>query len=235
MSLFTIGDPHLSLGSEKPMDIFKGWQDYTERLEKNWRKLVGDKDTVVITGDVSWAMKLEETEQDFAFLHRLPGIKLLVKGNHDYWWPTRKKIDSFLDDKGFSSIRVVYNDAVRVDNVAVCGTRGWFYDAENDADKKVLLREVGRLKTSIAAAEKTGGEPVVFLHYPPVYNGVVCEEMMHTLEEAKIRRCYYGHLHGAGISRAVTGNFRGIHFSLVSCDAVQFCPVPVEITERLDG
>lgn len=226
MALFTIADLHLSFGHNKPMDVFPGWQDYTSRLEKNWRAVVTDRDTVVIAGDISWAMKLEETEQDFAFLNALPGRKLLLKGNHDYWWTTRKKMDAYLEEKGFSTLGILFNSAEAVDGVSVCGTRGWFYDAESDADKKILNREVGRLNTSIALAKTTGLEPVVFLHYPPVYGGEECQEILQVLLDQDIKRCYYGHIHGGGAARkAVTGPYKGVDFQLISCDYTGFMPV----------
>ena len=178
MALFTIGDLHLSFGCDKPMDVFPGWKDYTARLEQNWRAVVSDQDTVVIAGDISWAMKLEETEADFSFLESLPGKKWLLKGNHDYWWTTRKKMEAYFKEKGFSSLGILFNSAETVGDVSICGTRGWFYDAESDADKKILNREVGRLNTSIALAKATGKEPVVFLHYPPVYGGMECQEIL---------------------------------------------------------
>lgn len=233
MSLFVMGDLHLSLGCDKPMDIFRGWQDYMSRIEKNWRAVVSVEDTVVIPGDLSWGMSLEGAKEDFAFLHALPGKKLVCKGNHDYWWTTRAKMDRFLEENGFDSIRIVHNDAVPVGNITVCGTRGWFYDAEKDVDKKILRREVGRLTTSIEAAEAIGGEPVVFLHYPPVYMDAVCEEILQVLVEKKIRRCYYGHLHGATIHRATNGEAFGIQFALVSADSLQFCPVIVPESEKI--
>lgn len=166
MSLFAIADPHLSLGTDKPMDIFHGWDNYVERLEKNWRALVSEEDTVVIAGDISWAMSLDHAEADFAFLHALPGRKLLLKGNHDYWWTTRRKMDDYLQNRGFDTLRIIHNSAEPVGDYAVCGTRGWFYDAEQDADRRSSAGWSGRLKLSIDAAEKTGKEPVVFLHYP---------------------------------------------------------------------
>ena len=229
MSLFAIADLHLSLGTDKPMDIFNGWDNYVERLEKNWRAVVQDTDTVVIAGDISWAMKLEETAADFAFLHSLPGRKLLLKGNHDYWWTTRKKMDDFLNAQGFSTLGIIHNSAEAAGEFAVCGTRGWFYDAElSGEDRTVLLREVGRLNMSLDAAEKTGLEPVVFLHYPPLYAQSVCEEMMDVLRERNIKKCYYGHIHGnAAAQKAVTGNYDGIRFSLIACDYIHFLPVKI--------
>lgn len=174
MSLFAIADTHLSLSADKPMDIFNGWSDYVQRLEKNWRAVVSDGDTVVIPGDVSWAMSLEGAQKDFAFLDSLPGKKILMKGNHDYWWNTTRKMENFFKEKGFETLSIVHNSAVSVGNISVCGTRGWFFDAEEDADKKVLLREAGRLRTSIESGIALGGEPVVFLHYPPITQDRIC-------------------------------------------------------------
>ncbi len=228
MALWTIGDPHLSFGCDKPMDVFRGWDGYVSRLETNWRALVDEQDTVVIPGDVSWGMSLEEAAADFAFLQSLPGRKLLLKGNHDYWWTTRRKMDTFFAEQGFSSLRIVHNDAVDIgDGRAVCGTRGWFYDAETDADHKVLMREVGRLNASIDAALALGCEPIVFLHYPPVYADAVCEELFGVLRDRGIRECYYGHIHSHAIRRAINGVRDGVRLKLVSADALSFCPLRV--------
>lgn len=229
MALFTIGDLHLSFGCDKPMDVFPGWKDYTARLEQNWRAMVSDQDTVVIAGDISWAMKLGETEADFSFLESLPGKKWLLKGNHDYWWTTRKKIEAYFKEKGFSSLGILFNSAETVGDVSICGTRGWFYDAESDADKKILNREVGRLNTSIALAKATGKEPVVFLHYPPVYGGMECQEILQVLLEQDIKQCYYGHIHGGfAAQKAVTGYYKGIDLHLISCDFTGFRPVSIQ-------
>lgn len=225
MALWAIADLHLSLGADKPMDVFSGWQDYVPRLEKNWRSVVSPEDTVVIAGDISWAMGLSATEADFAFLHSLPGQKLLLKGNHDYWWTTRKKMETFFAAHGFDDLHIVHNSAYPVDGTyAVCGTRGWFYDAEGEADRRVLLREAERLHTSIRAARETGLSPVCFLHYPPVYGGMVCREIVDVLKAEGITRLYYGHIHGAGIRRALNGDFEGITMRLLSGDAVGFMP-----------
>ncbi|MBQ2939464.1 MAG: metallophosphoesterase [Clostridia bacterium] len=228
MAVYAIADLHLSLGADKPMDVFQGWQDYVDRLENVWRKLITPDDIVVIPGDISWAMSLEDTEADFSFLHSLPGRKLLLKGNHDYWWCTRRKMDAFFAERGFDSLTIVHNDAVAVsEEYAVCGTRGWFFDAEADADKKVLLREVGRLKASLNAAIRLGRKPLVFLHYPPVCNGQECPELMQVLKDYAVTDCYYGHIHGPGIRTAVNGEYDGITFHLVSADALRFCPLKV--------
>ncbi len=224
MSLFAIADTHLSLSADKPMDIFSGWSDYVVRLEKNWRAVVGEDDTVVIPGDVSWAMSLEGAKKDFLFLESLPGKKLLMKGNHDYWWNTARKMEIFFKDNGFESLNIVHNNAVRVGDISVCGTRGWFFDAEEDADKKVLLREAGRLRTSIEQGISLGGEPVVFLHYPPITQDRVCEEIYNVLVEYGIKRCYYGHLHSYATKSAFEDEKDGIKFSLISGDHLEFLP-----------
>jgi len=225
MSVFVIADLHLSLGTDKPMDIFRGWDGYEKRLEENWRKLITDNDTVVIPGDISWAMKLSDTFEDFRFINGLPGRKLFLKGNHDYWWDTRRKMEMYLKENGFDTIEIVFNSAYAAEGYAICGTRGWFYDAETDSDKKVLSREVGRLRTSLNEALKTGLEPVVFLHYPPVFGNQRCDDILSVLKEYGIKKCYYGHLHGTNAARkAVTGDFEGIKFRLISSDYLKFMP-----------
>ena len=207
------------------MDIFRGWDGYEKRLEENWRKLITHNDTVVIPGDISWAMKLSDTFEDFRFINGLPGKKLFLKGNHDYWWDTRRKMEMYLKENGFDTIEIVFNSAYAADGYAVCGTRGWFYDAETDSDKKVLNREVGRLRTSLDEALKTGLEPVVFLHYPPVFGNQRCDDILSVLKEYGIKKCYYGHLHGTNAARkAVTGDFEGIKFRLISSDYLKFMP-----------
>lgn len=230
MALFAIADTHLSLSTNKSMNVFSGWDDYLERLERHWRELVTDDDTVVIAGDVSWGMTLKQARADFAFLNSLPGKKLLFKGNHDYWWTTRRQMDLFFEQNGFDTLRIVHNDAVEVDGkYAVCGSRGWFFDAEEDADRLVLLREAGRLRTSIKAAKETGLKPVVFLHYPPLYADQVCDEILTVLREEEITDCYYGHVHSNGIRLAVQGEVEGIHYRLISADALHFCPILVSL------
>lgn len=226
MSLFVIADLHLSLGTDKPMDIFNGWNDYEKRLENNWRNIVKENDTVVIPGDISWAMKLKETYNDFKFINDLPGKKIFLKGNHDYWWDTRRKIENFLKENNFNTIDIIFNSAIPVGNYAVCGTRGWFYDAEADSDKKILNREVGRLRTSIMYAIETGLEPLVFLHYPPVFGEQRCDEILDVLKEYNIKKCFYGHIHGKkAVQKAIDSEFEGIKFKLVSSDYLKFIPM----------
>ena len=228
MAIWAMADLHLSLGTDKPMDIFKGWDNYFDRLESNWRAVVGKDDVVVIPGDISWAMSLESAESDLRFIHSLPGKKVIIKGNHDYWWNTKRKMDNFLAKKSFDSISVLFNNAYRFGDVTVCGSRGWFFDAEDNADKKVLLREAGRLRMSITEGKKLGGNLIAFLHYPPVTKLLQCEEIINVLKEEGVERCIYGHLHGASVHNAFIGEKDGIKFDLVSADYLKFCPKLIE-------
>lgn len=228
MSLFAIADLHLSLGEDKPMDIFAGWNDYVARLKSNWNKLITDKDTVVIAGDISWAMKLEDTYTDFKFINELPGNKFFLKGNHDYWWSTKSKMDSFLRANNLDTISILFNNAYEVDNYAICGTRGWFLESDSQDDIKVLNREVGRLTASIECAIGTGKEPVVFLHYPPIFGNVKCNPIFDVLLKYNIKKCYYGHIHGQrNMRNAFEGICDGIDFKLISCDKLSFMPILV--------
>ena len=229
MAVYAIADLHLSFGADKPMDVFGGWKNYTERLFDNWQRLVEEEDTVVIAGDISWAMKLADTEADFRFIHSLKGKKLLMKGNHDYWWTTKAKMDKFLAEKELSSLSILHNNYFVADGMALCGSRGWFYDAETDADMLILHREVGRLRMSIEPAIKDGYDPLVFLHYPPLYNGVECEEILSVLREYGIKKCFYGHIHGGNAAkRAFIGEKYGIQFRLIACDHLGFMPLSVK-------
>ena len=223
MAIYTIGDLHLSLGCEKPMDIFPGWQGYMEKLERHWNTLVRPEDTVVLAGDTSWAMKLEDTVADFSFLQRLPGQKLLLKGNHDYWWTTVKKMERFLQENGFDSLHILHNNSILAEGLAVCGTRSWMFDVGEAHDEKVMNRELGRLRASLDAAQE-GAERVAFLHYPPVYPNANAQQVIDLLKEYNVKRCFYGHLHGNAIRFAVQGMVDGIEYRLISADALAFCP-----------
>ena len=228
MSLYTIGDLHLSLGTNKPMDVFGGrWENYVQKLSEGFSQL-NDDDLTVLCGDITWGMTMEEALPDFKFIDALPGKKIILKGNHDYWWSTRKKIETFLAEKGFDSIGVIHNSAVLADGMALCGTRGWLYNAESEEDVKIVNREVGRLNASIDDGIRQGGEPVVFLHYPPVYDGAECREILDTLVKRGIKTCYFGHIHGSQAARrAITGEYAGIKMVLISCDHLGFMPLLV--------
>lgn len=226
--VYTIGDLHLSLGCDKPMDIFSGWTNYLERLRENWNGKITDDDTVVLLGDHSWALKLEDSLRDLEFIHReLRGKKILVKGNHDLWWSTTKKITDFVADNGFSSISFLFNNAYLAEGISVCGTRGWIRENGEPADQKVLNREAGRLEASLQAGVKLGGELVAFIHYPPIYGteeNVLITEILHKYD---VKRCYYAHLHGYSIKGALNGERAGVSYKLVSADSLGFDPIKV--------
>lgn len=222
MALFVIGDLHLSLGGSKPMDVFPGWNDYVARLEKNWRKLVTPEDTVVLAGDTSWAMRLEDTKADFSFIQNLPGQKIILKGNHDYWWTTANKMNDYLKKEGFDTLHILHNNAYAVDGYQVCGTRSWIFTAGEANDEKVMNREIGRLKLSLEAAGE--GEKIVFLHYPPMYPNSSAAQVVQVLQDYGVKQCYYGHLHGQSIRFAVQGTFDGVRYKLISADGLGFCP-----------
>lgn len=229
MSVYAIGDTHLSFSVDKPMDIFKGWDDYAMRLENNWQRLVEPQDTVIINGDVSWAMSLEEAEKDFEFLNRLNGTKIISKGNHDFWWNTVTKTEKFFKEKGFDTLKILHNNAYRAGNISIAGSRGWFFDAEKENIDKIMTRECARLQRSIDAAKKLGGETVVFLHYPPVSLAKSCDPILDVLKKNEINRCYYGHLHGGATKLALNGEKDGVNFRLISADYLEFCPFLISL------
>lgn len=224
MALYVIGDLHLSLTGEKPMDVFgERWADHVERTRAGFSALHGD-DTIVLAGDTSWGMSLEKALPDFAFLDALPGKKLLLKGNHDYWWTTATKMRSFFAEHGFTTFDILHNNCFFYGDYALCGTRGWFYeeDAEGTHTGKMLAREALRLETSLRAAE---GRPILcFLHYPPIYQGYQCPELLELIDRYHAQRCCYGHLHGATQRRAFEGKRAFTDYALVSADYLGFAP-----------
>ena len=225
MALYAIGDLHLSLASNKPMDVFgAGWTNYVERIREGFSVLTED-DVTVLCGDLSWGMGLEESLEDFRFIHALPGKKYIIKGNHDYWWNTASKMKKFFDANGLTSLEVLHNNCALYGDVALCGTRGWFYEEDAAAgshNDKVLQRELGRLETSLKAAGDR--EKICFLHYPPLYHGYRCEEVLKLLKQYDVKRCCYGHLHGPSHRLAVRGAAEGIEFTMVSADYLSFSP-----------
>ena len=225
MSLFVIGDTHLSLSTDKPMDIFGGWKNYMQRLEENWRSVVQPQDTVIIPGDVSWGMSLEQAKEDFLFLHRLPGKKILMKGNHDYWWTTRAKMESFLEGNGLDSLSILHNNAVSVEGLSLCGSRGWMSEQGQEHDKKIINREAGRIRASLQDAQRFGEqEKVLFLHYPPVFMQDSIPEFFEVMNQYGVRRCYYGHIHSQGCRFAFQGEWCGVQLEMVSADYLRFMP-----------
>ncbi len=226
--LYTIGDLHLSFAANKPMDVFGGaWDGYTAKIERGLSVLT-DADTLILAGDTSWGMSLREALADFLFLERFPCKKLLLKGNHDYFWDTAAKMKRFFTENGIKTLDILHNNAFHYDSVAICGTRGWFYEEECGGEHKMILREVGRLRASLEAGRKlTEGELIVFLHYPPLYEGYRCDPLVDVLREYGVRRCYFGHLHGQARSRVIEGLYGGIEYRLISADHLDFCPIRV--------
>lgn len=226
MALYTIGDTHLALGCNKPMDVFNGWQDYVQRLKANWQRRITPQDTVVVAGDISWAMSLPEALEDFAFLHHLPGNKILMKGNHDFWWTTMAKMQRFVSENRLDTLHFLHNNSYEAEGVSLCGTRGWLYDTQVQQDVKVMDREAGRLRASLEAA--ACNQKIVFLHYPPLYTGASAPKLIEIMHQFGVKQCYYGHLHGASIRWAVQGTVDGIHYKLVSADNLAFAPLLVQ-------
>ena len=225
MALYTIGDTHLSLGGSKPMDTFGGkWEGYVDKLRAAFAPLTAE-DTVVFCGDLSWGMSLEEAKPDFAFLDALPGErKLLLKGNHDYWWTTASKMRAFFAENGFATLDILHNNCHFYGKTALCGTRGWFYEEDRgEHSTKVFNRELIRLEASLKEAGE--GEKLAFLHYPPLYQGYRCQEIIQLLERYGVSLCCYGHLHGGSHRLAVTGQQGTVEYRLTAADYVGFQPV----------
>ncbi len=227
MSLFAIGDLHLSFAGNKPMDVFGDrWENHAEKLLQGF-SCVEEGDLTVLCGDLSWGMNFEEAREDFLFIDRLPGKKVILKGNHDYWWSTAAKARRFFAENGITSIDILHNNCYFYQDIAVCGTRGWFYEEETGAahDKKIMLRELGRLETSLKAAGDR--EKLVFLHYPPIYQKYECPEILALLKEHGVRLCCYGHIHGKGCRLSFNGWRDGTEYRLISADHVNFTPVKI--------
>ena len=223
MALYTIGDTHLSLTSNKSMEVFGGsWDGYMDKLRQGFEQ-VGEEDTVVLCGDLSWGMSLEESRDDFAFLNALPGKKLLMKGNHDYWWTTATKMTAFFEENGFDTFSILHNNCAFYGNLALCGTRGWFYEEERgEHSQKIFNRELIRLEASLKAAGER--EKICFFHYPPLCQGFRCQEIIDLMEAYGVSTCCYGHLHGPTHRFAIRGSQGNIDYKLVSADFLGFQP-----------
>ena len=229
MALYAIGDLHLSLGAPKPMDVFGGaWTGYMDKLREGM-SVITPEDTTVLLGDLSWALDLDEAQADFSWIAGIPGRKIILKGNHDYWWCTARKFDEFCKKNGFENLHLLNNNHFEYEGRAICGTRGWFFEEERGTqhDEKVFKRELLRLEASLKSA---GDLPkTVFLHYPPRYKGYTCEPILELLNRYEVRSCFYGHLHGASHGLAMEGIWDGIDFRLVSADKLDFKPLLVNI------
>ncbi len=228
MSIYVIGDLHLSFGVDKPMNIFgENWENHAEKIKKNWLKRVNENDTVILPGDFSWAMYLEESEKDFEFLNSLPGRKILSKGNHDYWWTTVTKMYKFLKEKNFNNIDFLYNNSYLIEDKIIVGTRGWITNSKSEENYRILKRENDRLKLSLESGLKQFGgdkEIYAFIHYPPFFKEMVPEEINFraTLEKYNVKKCIYAHLHGDSHKEAIEGEINGISYRLASSDYLNF-------------
>ena len=230
MALYAIGDLHLSNATtEKPMDVFGGaWVGYMEKL-RSGMSVIEPADTTILLGDLSWALDLEQAKEDFAWINSIPGQKIILKGNHDYWWSTASKFYKFCQENGFTDMYILNNNHYEYDGMAICGTRGWFFEEDHGSehDEKVFKRELLRLEASLKSA---GDLPkTVFLHYPPRYKGYECTPILDLLKQYDVRRCFYGHLHGASHGLAMEGLWDGIDFKLVAADRLDFMPLKVNL------
>lgn len=227
MALYAIGDLHLCLGVNKPMDIFGGkWVGYMDKLAEGL-SVITPEDTTVLLGDLSWALDMENAKADFAWIDQIPGRKIILKGNHDYWWSTASKFYKLCQEHGFTNQFILNNNHYEYEDWAICGTRGWFFeeDVSGQHDEKVFKRELLRLEASLKSAGER--QKLVFLHYPPKYKGYECPEILELLEKYEVRRCFYGHLHGPSHKLAMEGLWDGVEYRLVAADYLDFKPFTV--------
>ena len=232
MSLYTIGDLHLSLGTNKPMDVFGGrWENYVQKLSDGFSQL-NDDDLTVLCGDITWGMTMEEALPDFKFIDALPGKKIILKGNHDYWWTTASKMTKFFEKNNFDTIRFVQNNSVIIsDNnrkIAICGTRGWIIPPLGSIgeDRKIFEREKQRLVLSFQDALRSNPDKIIAaMHYPPVEKDAESSDFIRIMSEFNADECVFGHLHAASHINAPHGVYGGIRLRLVSCDYLNFVPL----------
>lgn len=240
MAVYVLSDLHLSTNTDtnKSMEVFGSrWQNYMTRIKTNWNRLVDPSDTVVVNGDVSWAMTLDEAKSDFEFLDSLNGTKIISKGNHDFWWSTLSKTNAFFEENKFDSIKMLHNNAYVVDGLVICGSRGWYNDDKistmpKTADyQKIVSREAIRLKMSLEEGCRLDSEheKLVFLHFPPVWGEFICREIISVLHEFGIKRCYFGHIHGL-YDIPSSFMFEDIKFIMTSADYLNFTPLFINRT-----
>lgn len=235
MAIYAIADLHLSFSQNKPMDIFgDNWKGHEEKIKQNWIQKVKDNDLVLLPGDFSWSMYLKDSLKDFQFLDSLPGKKILLKGNHDYWWTTITKMRNFLEENNLKNIDFICNNSYEYNGYIISGTRGWVF-SENEEDKKLIKREAIRLELSIQDGINKYGKQkpiIVCMHYPPIIKTVnenINIEFMNIMEKYNVQTCIYGHLHGLAIKDAIEGVIDGIKLKLVSADSLNFDLYKLEI------
>lgn len=236
MSLFVISDLHLDiLTNEKSMEVFgEKWKDYTKRIQKNWSAVVSENDTVIIPGDISWALNLETSLNDLKWINDLPGKKILMKGNHDFWWSTVTKMKRFFAENNLNTFDILHNNAIETESYILAGSRGWFVDKAVQPQKtttvdyeKILNREQIHLRMSLNEAkkiqEKNNKEILVFFHFPPIWSDFKCEELLNILNEYNISRVFFGHIHGS-YNHSSYFEYNGIQFRMISADFIDFIP-----------
>jgi predicted phosphohydrolase len=229
MAIYAISDLHLSLGTDKPMDIF-GWGDHASKIKDYWNNKITNEDYILIPGDISWAINLEEASADFDFIDRLPGNKVLSKGNHDYWWCTRRKFEKYCSEKGFDSFKLLHNNTIELENYTVCGTRGWKSlddDTFSDDDARIYNRELERLRLSLEEGQKTGKEIVLMLHYPPFDSKHRPNKFARIMKKYNVKRCVYGHVHSRYQQSWRNETIDGLQYFLVSSNIIDFNPVRI--------
>jgi len=230
VALYAIGDLHLGHQVDKPMGIFgEKWIGHEKKLRASFAELLCENDVTVLVGDTSWAMAIEDSLEDFRYIDSLPGKKYILKGNHDYWWSTAKKIEVFFRAGDIHSIELLHNNCHMYGNVAICGTKGWMPSTDDSAhSEKIRARELQRLEFSLKEAEKQGAtEKVVFMHYPPIGRTYQWNEATELMEGFGVSRCCYGHLHGRGHRDAFLGVKNGVEYSLVASDFIDFRPIRI--------
>jgi predicted phosphohydrolase len=228
-NLYAIADTHLTFGSEKSMEQYKGWESWITKLRENWHQCVRQDDTVVIAGDIAWAMKIEDEIEVFEFLNSLPGKKILIKGNHDLWWKNIGKMHRMFSEFPSYSLNFLKNNSFVFGNVAICGCTGVDMTLTNQSEK-INNRNITRLENSLKSADSSL-EPIVFFHFPPLMyvNGrlEMCEEIVQMLRKYGVKRCFYGHMHGDDIRFAYNGVYDSVEYRLAAADFVQFMPILV--------
>lgn len=231
MKIFSISDLHLDINNTKPMDIFGPvWQNYLDKIIESWNNLVTDNDVVILAGDFSWAMKLEDAKKDFEFLNSLKGIKIIIRGNHDYWWSSLSKVRQALPQ----NVYALQNDAIKIGDYIFCGNRGWLIPEgkfNNEENQKIYARELIRLDLSLQSAKKyqTNNEKIIYItHYPPFNNNQQTNEFTTKLEQAGVYKVVFGHLHGYVNPKMIYNKINNIEYYLTSCDAVKNKLVEIE-------
>ena len=232
MSIYAISDLHLAVSVDKPMDVFGGqWDNYMQKLQTNWNNLVNQDDYVLIPGDISWATYIDEADSDFLFIDNLKGTKIISKGNHDYWWTTMSKLQKYVEEKNFSTIKFLNNNSIKLEDIVVCATRGWKCPNEDDfttEDKKIYDRELNRLKLSLESVVDKECEKYVMIHFPPFNTKREMNELIELLNTYGVKNCLYGHLHGSALKNPFEGELYGVNFRLISADYLKFMPIRIK-------